>query len=141
MRKLPSSIGMLKSLETLDISGCSNLEEFPKQIENLQSLMVLKVDGITINQSLSTGGEVKAWHSFMQPQLLKLKKPLEISWAALPRSLAKLSLANCNLSEDAFPRDLSNLSSLQFLNLSGNPIHSLPDFIRGLTGLHKLNLE
>ncbi|GFS31636.1 hypothetical protein Acr_00g0018420 [Actinidia rufa] len=141
MRKLPRSMAMVKSLETLDIYGCSNLEEFPKQIGNLQSLIVLNVDGITINQSLSTGGEVKAWHSFMQPQLLKLRKPPEISLAALPRSLAKLSLANCNLSDDAFPRDLSNLLSLQFLNLSDNPIQSLPDFIRALTGLQNLSIE
>ncbi|GFY95026.1 disease resistance protein (TIR-NBS-LRR class) family [Actinidia rufa] len=141
MRKLPRSIAMLKSLETLDISGCSNLEEFPKQIGNLQSLTVLNVDGITINQSLSTGGEVKAWHSFIQFRPLKLKKTPEICWAALPRSLTKLSLANCNLSEDAFPKDLSNLSSLQFLNLSDNPIQSLPDFIRGFTGLQNLCLK
>ncbi|PSS19217.1 TMV resistance protein like [Actinidia chinensis var. chinensis] len=138
VRKLPRSMAMAKSLEMLDISGCSNLEEFPKQIWNLQSLTVLNVDRITINQSLSTGGEIKAWHSYIQPPLLKLRKTPEISWAALPRSLARLSLANCNLSEDAFPRDFSNLSSLQVLDLSDNPIRSLPDFIRGLMGLQTL---
>ncbi|RXH73634.1 hypothetical protein DVH24_016456 [Malus domestica] len=45
----------------------------------------------------------------------------------------------CNLSEDAFPTDLSNLSSLRKLELDENPICSLPGFIKGLRRLDKLS--
>ncbi|CAL5401890.1 unnamed protein product [Camellia sinensis] len=58
----------------------------------------------------------------------------------LARHLVHLSLVDCNLSEDAFPKDLSNLFSLQILNLSNNLFCSLPNCIRGLTGLQILEL-
>ncbi|CAL5340838.1 unnamed protein product [Camellia sinensis] len=140
LRKLPRSICMLKSLETLDISGCSNLEELPTGMETIESLTVLHANRISISQLLSTSKEVKSWHSFIYPSLLKPRKSMEISWALLPRSLVHLSLENCNLSDDDFPRDLINLSSLQILNLSGNAIRSVPNCIRGHFGLQKLYL-
>ncbi|KAK2997647.1 hypothetical protein RJ639_024751 [Escallonia herrerae] len=63
------------------------------------------------------------------------------SWLSLPRSLQKLSLVDCNLSDDAFSKIGSiNLPSLQGLNLSNNPISSLPDCFKGLTGLIELSL-
>ncbi|CAL5401857.1 unnamed protein product [Camellia sinensis] len=140
LRKLPRSICMLKSLETLDISGCSNLEELPTGMETIESLTILHANRISISQLLSTSKEVKSWHSFIYPSLLKPRKSMEISWALLPRSLVHLSLGNCNLSDDDFPRDLSKLSSLQILNLSGNAIRSVPNCIRGHFGLQKLYL-
>ncbi|CAL5401808.1 unnamed protein product [Camellia sinensis] len=140
LRKLPRSICMLKSLETLDISGCSNLEELPTGMETIESLTVLHANRISISQLLSTSKEVKSWHSFFYPSLLKPRKSMEISWALLPQSLVHLSLENCNLLDDDFPRDFSNLSSLQILNLSGNPIRSVPNCIRGHFGLQKLYL-
>ncbi|KAG5529749.1 hypothetical protein RHGRI_030210 [Rhododendron griersonianum] len=137
LRKLPRSIGMLKSLETLDISGCSNLENLPTEMGNMDSLTVLRAENVTgITRSPATIQNVKAWYSFIWLSPLKLKRNPETSWASsLPRSLVKLRLVGCNLSDDAFPMDLGNLSSLRELNLSDNPITSLPDCIRGITGL------
>ncbi|KAL7258122.1 hypothetical protein ACSBR1_004276 [Camellia fascicularis] len=51
------------------------------------------------------------------------------------------NLENCNLSDDDFPMDLGNLSLLQILNLSCNAIRSLPNCIRGHTGLQILRLN
>ncbi|CAN6715336.1 unnamed protein product [Malus baccata var. baccata] len=47
----------------------------------------------------------------------------------------------CNLSDDAFATDLSNLSSLKILCLDDNPICSLPVFIKGLTKLWLLSFN
>ncbi|KAI8012445.1 TMV resistance protein N [Camellia lanceoleosa] len=141
LRKLPRSIVMLKILETLDISGCSNIKELPTEIGSMNSLTKFNADGIAIIQLLSATKEVKPWYSFIWPSLSKPRKSVEISCALLPRFLVHLSLVDCNLSEDAFPKDLSNLSSLQILNLSKNPIRSLPNCIRGLTGLQILELD
>ncbi|CAL5401696.1 unnamed protein product [Camellia sinensis] len=141
LRKLPRSICMLKFLETLDISGCSNLEELPTEMETMESLTILHANRISISQLLSTSKEVKSWHSFIYPCLLKPRKSVEISWALLPRCLVHLSLENCNLSDDDFPMDLGNLSSLKILNLSCNAIRSLPNCIRGHTGLQILCLR
>ncbi|CAL5401860.1 unnamed protein product [Camellia sinensis] len=141
LRKLPRSIVMLKFLETLDISGCSNIKELPLDIGTMDSLTKLNANGIAASQLLSTTKEVKPWYSFIWPSLSKPRKSVEISCALLPRFLVHLSLVDCNLSGDAFPKDLSNLSSLQILNLSNNPICSLPNCVGGLTGLQILELD
>ncbi|KAG5549558.1 hypothetical protein RHGRI_014775 [Rhododendron griersonianum] len=141
LRNLPRSICMLKHLETLVISGCSNLDRLPKNMGHMESLTVLKVDGIDLNQSFPTNEQVNTVQSFIWPWWLKPRESLEISWTSLPRSLVKLSLANCNLSEDDIPIDLSNLCSLKELNLSDNQFRSLPDFIRGLTKLENFYIE
>ncbi|CAL5398994.1 unnamed protein product [Camellia sinensis] len=141
LRKLPRSIVMLKFLETLDISGCSNIKELPIEMGTMDSLTRFNANGTIISQLLSTIKEVKTWYSFIWPSLSKPRKSVEISWALLPRFLIHLSLVDCNLLEDAFPKDLSNLSSLQILNLSNNPICSLPNSIGGVTGLQILELE
>ncbi|KAI8555753.1 hypothetical protein RHMOL_Rhmol05G0199200 [Rhododendron molle] len=99
------------------------------------------VDGIALNQSLPTNGQVNAKQYFIWPWRLKPRESLEISWPSLPRSLVELSLANCNLSEDDFPTELSNLCSLKKLDLSHNQFHSLPDCIRGLTKLENFNIR
>ncbi|XP_058216249.1 disease resistance-like protein DSC1 [Rhododendron vialii] len=140
LRNLPSSICMLKHLETLVISGCSNLNGLPTNIENMESLTVLKVDGIALNQSLPTNGQANAMQSFIWAWRLKRRENQEISWPSLPWSLVELSLANCNLSDDDFPIDLSNLCSLKELDLSSNQFRSLPDFIGSLTKLEYLTI-
>ncbi|KAL7238038.1 hypothetical protein ACSBR2_004186 [Camellia fascicularis] len=117
LRKLPRSNGMLKFFETLDISGCSNLEELPVEMGTMESLTTLRANEISISRLVST------------------------TKALLPRSLVDLSLEWCNLSDNDFPRNLSSLSSLQRLNLSCNPICTLPDFIRALIRLEILNLK
>ncbi|KAL7257871.1 hypothetical protein ACSBR1_004062 [Camellia fascicularis] len=141
LKKLPKSIGMLKFLETLDISGCSNLEELPTELGTMESLTVFHANEIDISRLFSTSKEVKSWHSLIWPSLLKPRRSMEISWSFLPRSVVHLSLENCNLSDDDFPRDLSNLSSLQILNLSGNAIRSVPNCIRDHFGLQFLYLS
>ncbi|KAL7258123.1 hypothetical protein ACSBR1_004277 [Camellia fascicularis] len=141
LRKLPRSNGMLKFFEILDSSGCSNLEELPVEMGTMESLTTLRANEISISRLVSTTTVVKPWHLFMWPSLLKPIRSLKVSWALLPRSLVDLSLEWCNLSDNDFPRNLSNLSSLQRLNLSCNPICTLPDFIRALIRLEILNLS
>ncbi|KAG5547239.1 hypothetical protein RHGRI_013045 [Rhododendron griersonianum] len=143
LRKLPRSIGMLKSLGTLDISGCLNLQNSPSEMGNMDSVAVLRAEDVAVTtQSPSKIQNVKAWYLFIWLSPLKLKKNIETSWAAsLPRSLVKLSLERCNLSDNAFPTDLSSLSSLQKLDLSYNPITSLPDCVKGLTRLELLQVS
>ncbi|KAG5545353.1 hypothetical protein RHGRI_017728 [Rhododendron griersonianum] len=143
LSKLPRSVGMLKSLETLDVSGCSNLENLPTEMVNMDSLTTLRAENVTgITRSPGTIQNVKAWYSFIWLLPLKPKRNPETSWASsLPRSLVELNLEYCNLSDDAFPTDLSNLSLLRELDLSNNPIISLPDCIRGLSRLKFLRVN
>ncbi|XP_021802131.1 disease resistance-like protein CSA1, partial [Prunus avium] len=122
IRMLPKNICMLKSLETFIIYGCSNLKELSiEMLRNMDSLKVLETDGIPISE-------------------LWLERSSSIL-GSLPCSLVELSLWGCNLSDDAFPMDFSNMSSLQRLNLGNNPICGLPNCIKGLARLDKLSFS
>ncbi|XP_070683115.1 disease resistance protein RUN1-like [Malus domestica] len=119
LRMLPKNMCMLKSLETLILSGCSNLDEFPvEMMKKMESLKVLETDGIAIGE-------------------LSPKRCL----SSFPCSLVELSLKGCNLSDDVFLTDLSNLSYLRRLHLDENPICSLPVFIKGLRRIDELSFK
>ncbi|XP_048442434.1 disease resistance protein RPV1-like [Pyrus x bretschneideri] len=119
LRMLPKNMCMLKSLETLILSGCSNLDEFPvEMMKEMESLEVLATDGIPLRPERSS-------------TILSF----------FPCSLVKLSLKGCNLSDDVFPTHLSNLSYLRSLHLDENPICSLPVFIKGLRRLDYLSFQ
>ncbi|XP_017976510.1 PREDICTED: TMV resistance protein N-like [Theobroma cacao] len=130
LKKLPRTIGSLESLEELILTGCSTFNDVPRDLQNMKSLRVLSLDGTAIYESNS-------WLSWLS---LKRSKELGFFWASLPCSLVKLSLESCRLSEDVMPSDLSYLPSLKSLNLSRNPIHSLPESIIHLTKLDELLL-
>ncbi|KAL6130592.1 hypothetical protein ACLB2K_068971 [Fragaria x ananassa] len=123
LRRLPKTIGMLKLLDTLLISGCSNLNNSSiEMIRSMESLKVLELDRIPMNRLFTLSVEVK-------------------SGTYLPCSLLSLSLSGCNLTDEAFPVDFASLSLLKSLNLSENPISGLPNCVKGLTRLERLSLE
>ncbi|XP_061999229.1 uncharacterized protein LOC133716544 [Rosa rugosa] len=123
LRRLPKTIGMLKLLDTLIISGCSNLDNSSIEvIRSMESLKVLELDRIPMSQLFTPHREVK-------------------SGTYLPCSLLSLSLSGCNLSDDAFPVDFSSLSLLRSLNLSENPISGLPNCIKGMTSIDELSFS
>ncbi|KAG5526080.1 hypothetical protein RHGRI_032393 [Rhododendron griersonianum] len=126
LRKLPKNIGMLESLVEIDISGCSNLMGAIEELGKMKSLQLLNASGMEVVSQAS----IWPW---------VLKPSIQMS-LALPSSLVRLDLSNCNLTDDAFPRDLK-LSKLQHLFLGGNPVSSLPNFIKDLTGLQMLDLS
>ncbi|XP_052176027.1 disease resistance protein RPV1-like isoform X2 [Diospyros lotus] len=140
LRKLPEIIYKRKSLATLDISGCINLENISAELGNMDSLTVLHADGIIKSQLLCITQEVKAWPLFVWPWQSSLRSCPETSRASFPKSLVHLSLENCNLSDDCFPLEFGNLSSLRILNLSNNAMYGLPNSVRGLSRLHELYL-
>ncbi|EOY21138.1 TMV resistance protein N, putative [Theobroma cacao] len=130
LKKLPWTISLLDSLEELILSGCSTFEDVPKDLQKMKSLRVLSLDETAIYESNS-------WLSWLS---LKRSKELGFFWTSLPCSLVKLSLESCRLFDDVMPTNLSYLPSLKSLNLSRNPIHSLPKSIICLTKLDELLL-
>ncbi|KAG5625807.1 hypothetical protein H5410_011025 [Solanum commersonii] len=140
LQKLPREICKLKVLKTFIISGCSNLVELPRDLWRMQSLEVFLANEIPMSQLPSKRKQNPIWNALIRSWVPKPKKVFEVSWVSLPKSLVKLSLSECKLSEVAFPRDFSNLMSLQNLDLSKNPISCLPDCIRTLSRLNNLEL-
>ena len=47
---LPSTICSLKSLESLNLSGCSNFDNLPKNLGNVKGLKRLDLRGTTIKE-------------------------------------------------------------------------------------------
>ncbi|KAL3846129.1 hypothetical protein ACJIZ3_003532 [Penstemon smallii] len=145
LSKLPKTTVLLKHLHTLVISGCTNLHHLPADMNKMTSLKVLNADGIAKSNFLITQEDDIGSSDFCGVRSLMLSKPTKAphvsSWASLPNSLISLSLSNCNLTEDTFPNDIGNFTSLKELNLSRNPLRSLPHFVSKLSRLHTLQLE
>ncbi|XP_049352391.1 disease resistance protein RPV1-like [Solanum verrucosum] len=118
LKKLPREICKLKVLKTFIISGCSNLVELPRDLWRMQSLEVFLANEIPMSQLPSKRKQNPIWHALIRSWVPNPKKVLDLPWVSLPKSLVKISLSGCNLSEDDFPRDFSNLMSLQNLDLS-----------------------
>ncbi|KAI3803946.1 hypothetical protein L1987_32112 [Smallanthus sonchifolius] len=109
------SIGYLERLVLLDISGCTSLKDIPFLP---RSLVSLKMCGCS-----NLGGVVQVpMDSFSQSSVL-----------------VDIDVSKCNLFDNSFPKDWSNLFSLKFLNISKNHITSLPGCVKTLPSLEVLN--
>ncbi|XP_052483208.1 uncharacterized protein LOC128036580 [Gossypium raimondii] len=113
----------MERLKTLDLSGCYRVENLSENLQqaklrpNLSSLFKVIV------------GRRKNPMPRMLPSLLGLS------------SLRELKLRDCNLCEGDIPRDISGLSSLRRLDLSGNNFISIPASLTRLSKLSSLDLS
>ncbi|XP_031395244.1 TMV resistance protein N-like isoform X5 [Punica granatum] len=161
LRCLPSSICMVKSLQTLDISGCSSIDRLSDDLGDLYSLSVLCADRTAITQlptsmvslkklavlsfsgcKASTSGSVSSliWSCISEREVPKRGNQLTTTLSGLI-SLTKLSLRDCNLSDDAIPAQFGSLRSLISLDLSRNDFSRLPAAISCLPKLLSINME
>ena len=159
--RLPSSFWKLKSIEILYLSGCSKFDELPEDLGDLESLTVLHADDTAIRQVPSTivklknlkdlslcgckGSTSATFPSRLMSWFLPRKSTnppnlLPPSFHGLNR-LTSLSLSDCNLSDDALPRDLGSLPSLTNLELDRNSFQSLPAGLSSLLRLKSLRLD
>ncbi|KAF5444602.1 hypothetical protein F2P56_033722 [Juglans regia] len=158
LRSLPHEIN-LESLNLLILSGCSSFSKFPEIGQNLSELYL---DGTAIEElplsiqhltrlTLLNLGECKKLSVFpsdicclpaLKTLILSGSTPtlsLRNFFSGLT-SLVTLDLSDCNLLDGALPDDLSGLSSLEILNLSGNNFTRLPDSISQQQKLKLLSL-
>ncbi|CAL8997855.1 unnamed protein product [Prunus brigantina] len=140
LKDLPLNFYKSKSIEILILNCCSSFEKLADGLGDMVSLTTLKADDTAIRQIPSS--------------ILKLKKLEVLSLCGvegspptilLPRSLQSLSslrelaLAKRSLTDDAFPKDLGSLISLENLDLARNDFCSLPS-LSGLSKLQNLSL-
>ncbi|KAJ9558689.1 hypothetical protein OSB04_013303 [Centaurea solstitialis] len=144
------SIELCDKLVLIDLSYCCMLKKFPRTMAKLNKVTAFILDGCNL------GGSTP--NEMIDPEMLKtnnidtnsntsssdvvevIPRAITSSLNYLPRSLVTLSLSHCKLSTESFPMDFSFLSKLKELDLSGNPIVSLPTCVRSLPMLEKLSM-
>ncbi|KAL6315252.1 hypothetical protein AAG906_000331 [Vitis piasezkii] len=164
LRSLPNSICGLKSLEALDLHGCSNLVAFPEikedmehltqlylsktpitelppSIEHLKGLVWLELNNcenlVTLPNSIGNLTHLSSLHLRNCSKLHNLPDNLR----SLQCCLRYLDLPGCNLMEGAVPSDLWCLSSLEYLNVSESPIRCIPTNITQNSNLRILRMN
>ncbi|KAI4305746.1 hypothetical protein L6164_029094 [Bauhinia variegata] len=139
---LPNTIRYLKSLKTLNISGCPKLSQLPNNMDENEALEELNVSGTAIRDLISSHTmelTLSPRWKFMRPSI-----PIGMMHTPILRLsfLKELSLASCNLIDGSIPDDLSCLSSLHSIDLSGNDFVNLPVYcIANLSKLCSLSLN
>ncbi|TQD90477.1 hypothetical protein C1H46_023915 [Malus baccata] len=134
---LPRDFYKSKSVETLLLNRCRKFREVHEDIGKMISLRTLEVEDTDIRE--------------VPPSIVRLKNLTRLSLSGvksihLPHSLhglnslRELNLSQCKLVDDEIPKDLGSLISLQVLDLSRNDFHTLPS-LSGLLMLETLRLD
>ncbi|XP_035846628.1 disease resistance protein RPV1 isoform X2 [Helianthus annuus] len=126
-----------QKLEVIDLSKCNKLKELPRSIRKLKNLTHLLIDGCSnLGEFPADSVNMKSHGSSSSTVVPRTPESFANS---LPRSLVTLSLKHCNLYNESFPMDFSNLPMLKNLFLDGNPMDSMPDCVRSLSRLETLS--
>ncbi|KAI4298885.1 hypothetical protein L6164_032398 [Bauhinia variegata] len=144
LHHLHPSILSLYTLVELDLTECTELESLRSDI-HFRAVAFFRLSKCTRLQEISVTDELPS----SMPHLHKLEKLYLWSgeddenipnWSLGQRFLHQFDLSGCNLIK--LPNDISFLSSLYELSLSGNRnLESLPTSIKNLSHLKKLDLS
>ncbi|OWM87356.1 hypothetical protein CDL15_Pgr022467 [Punica granatum] len=134
--ELPQTTERPMKLEVLNLGHCGGLKKLPDSLGNLRSLAELNLSYTRITELPDTIGNLKklarldlSWTKITElPQRIGRLVKLEV-----------LNLENCGWLKK-LPNSLGNLRSLTELNLHGTGITELPDTIENLKELVRLDL-
>ncbi|KAK8589094.1 hypothetical protein V6N12_023500 [Hibiscus sabdariffa] len=154
---LPSTIGGCTSLKSLNLSGCYKVENLPENLLQVEFLEELELSEATISFNFQSknlkvvsfsgckGPSCKLQENSASPFHVKQRRtnsmPLMFPWLLSLSSLTTLKLRDCNLGEGDVPSDISCLSSLTELDLSGNNFISITSSLTQLSKLDRLKLS
>ncbi|CAN6555504.1 unnamed protein product [Malus baccata var. baccata] len=146
LSKIHPSIGHLERLSLVNLEDCKTLQYFPGDFCKSKSVETLILKGCTGFIKLKDKGEMVSSTTPQASHTMTRKLPSSTAGLKNLRSvllslhglnsLTLLGLGNCGLTDDAIPKDLGSLFSLEILELDGNLFYSLPS----LSGLSKLKM-
>jgi Leucine-rich repeat (LRR) protein len=156
LKGLPKSVGRLKNLYELNL-GYNLIEDLPEEVGDLENLKQLYLRNNLLQEipkAISELGETLTVLHLSNNPLKEATLPelyyldeLDLSSTqlrAFPRglhnALGYLDLCDNGI-ESLEPEDVAHLSRLRVLDLSGNPLETLPDDIADLGSLVWLGLE
>ncbi|XP_040372381.1 LOW QUALITY PROTEIN: disease resistance-like protein DSC1 [Rosa chinensis] len=157
---LPTDICKLKSLQRLDLSGCSSFTNFPEIEEPMEHLQYLNLRGTKIEELPSSIGNLVGLKTLDLSYCKSLEllpnsfyKLMHLEWFSLNKcvklkklpssfilcSLIELDLGCCNLLEE-LPDCFTSFPKLQVLILDKTMIETIPPSIKQVYGLQSLSL-
>ncbi|KAK2639787.1 hypothetical protein Ddye_027582 [Dipteronia dyeriana] len=136
LKHVSASIFKLKSLLTLRLNGCFELETFPEISETMEILNSPKSSGKAITEPRSSIEHLNGLQFLTLSDCSNLEM-LPSSICDLT-SLEDLDLSYC-LKLDKLPENLGNLKSLKLLIVKGSAVGQLPSSIRYLKNLELLD--
>ncbi|XP_017641118.2 TMV resistance protein N-like [Gossypium arboreum] len=137
LRSFPSKIGR-ESLETLILSGCSNIKWIPEVVGEMKCSKKLHLDGTDINELPSSIGHLRSLVLLNLKDCCKLENlPSSIGGCEF---LTTLVLSGCSKLEN-LPENLQQIKSLEKLDLSGIAITRPPSFIFHMKNLKFLSFR
>ncbi|KAG4123278.1 hypothetical protein ERO13_D11G316600v2 [Gossypium hirsutum] len=160
--RFPEIDGKMERLKTLDLSGCYRVENLSENLQQAKFLEELDLSETAITEPpsfifqfknlkvLSFNGRKGPSYKLLPkfPFLFKVIQGRRTNPMArmLPllsglSSLRELKLRDCNLCEGDIPPDISGLSCLEILDLSGNNFISIPASLTRLSKLEILRLS
>ncbi|KAG2481094.1 hypothetical protein PVAP13_J683266 [Panicum virgatum] len=148
--RLPESFGDLKCMH-LKLSNCSSLQELPESLCGIKQLQHLKLSSCNCLQWLPEAiGNLADLQYLNMSECQEIKKPpesmmklhnllhLDLSGCGGMEMWLKLRLVCCKVNAVDF---IGNLTNLEGLDLSGNPLVCLPKSVGNLKRLQMLNLS
>ncbi|XP_028806080.1 TMV resistance protein N-like [Neltuma alba] len=124
--RLPENLNENKVLEVLDMGGTA-IKEVPSSLNNLKVLYLSRCNGYAQSSSSSWNH-----YCFLLKQAFRLQRPstsTKFLWSpsfSSLSSLVELDLSYCNPDDESLSIEISNLSSLRILGLSGNNFVDIP---------------
>ncbi|GKE37183.1 putative disease resistance protein isoform X1, partial [Tanacetum coccineum] len=121
------NIDMMPNLETLILWNCRNLVYVCETIGGLKSLVLLDMTGC--ENLYKSSWQMKLMYPLKRLTTIFDRGSTQKSSFPMPSSLERLFLKDCKLEyTDFFLLDFSNQSSMQYLNLGNNHFRTLPNF-------------
>ncbi|KAK4259607.1 hypothetical protein QN277_005921 [Acacia crassicarpa] len=124
IEELPHSIGNLSGLQVLSLNSCRSLGEVPDKIFMLENLVWLFLGESKPHSRKSLKRSMQDSHPIIRSTNLKI-----------------VNLENCGILDEDLHLTMNCFRNLQELNLAGNDIVSLPEYIKECAYLEKLELS
>ncbi|XP_048436934.1 disease resistance protein RPV1-like isoform X1 [Pyrus x bretschneideri] len=138
LSQIHPSIGHLERFSLVNLENCKKLQYFPRDFYKSRSVETLILKGCSGLKMLddSLGGMVSL--TTLQACHTRVRQ-VPSSIVGL-KNLTFLGLRSCGLTDDAIPKDLGSLFSLEILELDANLFYILPS-LGGLSKLKMLDLS
>ncbi|KAF2609289.1 hypothetical protein F2Q68_00045598, partial [Brassica cretica] len=136
---IPEDIGLLHSLEKLDLSG-NDFVNLPTSMKNLSKLKHARLSNCVKLEALPGLTELQSLNLSGCSSLESLLEPPHSVQEVTTYSLLELEIDNCTQVK-SFSHQLSHFTRLTYLNLSSNDFESIPESITELTSLGTLCLN